>query len=589
MGLVPQTLDQVQGGRCGRQQDRHGRPRQEQLLAFLGQSRQGQVVQAELVEDLLGGADLALAAVDDHEIRHRPAEGLLGAFVAVLRPPEAAPEDLLVGGEVVGSLDGPDLEPAIFARPRPALLEHHHAPDRVRALDVRDVVALDPERRPGEPQRLGQLLEGAQGLALVGHPAGLLAGERLAGIAGGEGHELALLAALGHGQPRRAAPPGRQERLEVGGVGQERGDQHGRRDRGRPGVELEEERRQDLLVGRLAGRVQEEDVAADHLAAADREQLDRRLVVLPGEADEIELGPLEGGHLLALHRPLDRPDLVAHGRRAFVIGPLGRGLHVDGEGLDDRFLAALEEQLDLVDLAAVLGLRDGLDAGALAALDVVEEARSGEGPLAVLDVDRAGPEREEAPDEVHGLVDGAGRRIRPEIAAAVLDELAGPLDAREVVRLRDLDVGVALVVLEPDVEARPVALDQVGFEEEGLADRIGDRVLDVLDLLDDRPDPVDLAGRRRLLPVAPDAAAEARRLADVDHIAARVAHQVDAGPVGQLVEGRLELGGHAPMLGHPANGRGGRSPRWVVSGGRPGGAPATRPSGSGRRGFGPRA
>ena len=169
---------------------------------------------------------------------------------------------------------------------------------------------------------------------------------------------------------------------------------------------------------------------------------------------------------------------------------------------------------------------------------------------AVLDVDRAGPEREQPADHVHRLVDARRRRVRPEVAAAVVDQLARPLDAREVVAEGDLDVRVALVVLEPDVEARPVALDQVGLEEQRLRDRIGLGDLDVGDAVDDAPDAVDLAGR------APASASTSRTrlrrlcaLPTYSDVAAGVLHEVDAGLVGQLGEGGREFGGHPPMLG----------------------------------------
>ena len=204
--------------------------------------------------------------------------------------------------------------------------------------------------------------------------------------------------------------------------------------------------------------------------------------------------PGEGGHLLVLHRPLDRPHLVPHRGRPLVVGSPGGRLHLAAQLADERLLAALEEELDLGDVGAVGLLRDGLDAGALAALDVVEQAGPAQGPLALPDVDRAGAEREEAPDQVHRLVDAAGRGVRAEVAAAVADELAGALDAREVVAQGDPDVGVALVVLEADVEARLVALDEVGLEEERLGDRVGERVLEVGDVVDHLANPMDLAG-----------------------------------------------------------------------------------------------
>ena len=243
-------------------------------------------------------------------------------------------------------------------------------------------------------------------------------------------------------------------------------------------------------------------------------------------------------------------------------------LHLALERPDDALLAAFEERLDLDDVLPVRRFGDGLDARALAALDVVEEAGPLEGALALPDVDGAGPEREEPPDQVHRLVDGAGRRVRPEVAAAVVDELAGPLDTREVVGQRDLDVRVALVVLEADVEARLEALDEVDLEEQRLADRVGHRVLDVRDPVDDGPDPVALGRAALLLPVAADAVAQALGLADVEDVAAAVLHEVDAGAVGQVLEGRLEGGGHNRIVGGAAARARRRSWRRAVVGAR---------------------
>ena len=76
--------------------------------------------------------------------------------------------------------------------------------------------------RPGRPG-CGELFECGQGLALVGQPAGLLASERLGGVALGQAEQVTLLAALRRAQVDRPAALLDEERLEVLTVG------HGRR------------------------------------------------------------------------------------------------------------------------------------------------------------------------------------------------------------------------------------------------------------------------------------------------------------------------------------------------------------------------
>jgi hypothetical protein len=555
--LVADPLHEVERRRRRRQDDRIGPAGHEELLALLGQPGDRDLVEAQLAQDGEIGRQLALAAVDEDQVGQGPAELLRAPLLAGLRPLEPAPQHLGVAGEVVLAGDALDPEAPVGAAARLAVLEDDHAADRLAALDRRDVVALDAQGRARKPEGRRQLLEGDQRLALVGEPARLLPRQEVGRVAGGQLDEAVLLAPLGDLEADAPSPAVGEEGLEVGRLGREGRGEDRRRHRRGPGVVLQDEAGQHLVVGGPGRRLQGVDVAADQLPVADREDLDRRLGVRAGQAEHVELSPGEGGHLLVLHRPLDRPHLVAQDGRPLVLG-LPRGLlHLATQLSHQRRLAALQEELDLGDVGPVGRLPDRLDAGALAALDVVEEARPPEGSLALPDVDRAGPEGEEAADQVHRLVDAARRGVGAEVAAAVGVQLPRPLDAREVLAERDPDVRVALVVLEADVEARLVALDQVGLEEERLRDRVRQRVLDVGDAVDRLADPVHLAvpgSGRLLLPVAAHARAEVLGLADVQHGPARVAHEVDAGPGRQAGERGFELRGHAPMLHRPSSG-----------------------------------
>jgi hypothetical protein len=179
---------------------------------------------------------------------------------------------------------------------------------------------------------------------------------------------------------------------------------------------------------------------------------------------------------------------------------------------------------------------------------VVQQTRPLERPLALVDIDRAGPEREEAPDEVHCLVDAAGRGVRPKIPAAVPGQLSRALDAREVVAQGDLDEGVALVVLEPHIEARLEALDEVRLEEEGLAHVVGQGDLDIDDTVQRGLDPEGHLAGAALLPVGAHATAQALCLADVQDASSGVAHEVDARLVGQVGQDRGELRSHRAIV-----------------------------------------
>ena len=101
MRLVAHALHEIQRAARGWQHDRLGAAGAEELLALLGQARQRQIVQAELVEDLAGGADLSATAVDDDEVRQPPAQLFRGPLGGPQGMAESASQDLLVNGEVV--------------------------------------------------------------------------------------------------------------------------------------------------------------------------------------------------------------------------------------------------------------------------------------------------------------------------------------------------------------------------------------------------------------------------------------------------------------------------------------------------------
>ena len=169
-------------------------------------------------------------------------------------------------------------------------------------------------------------------------------------------------------------------------------------------------------------------------------------------------------------------------------GPLelelvGRLPHRGLEPLDDRVGVALEELEELVDQLVVALLVDLADARARALLDVEQQARPAELLVALELVVGAGAHRERAQQQVEGLADRVGVGVGPEVADALAPRAPHHPRPGPLVVDRDGEERVALVVDQPDVEPRPVLLDEGVLEHERL-DVVAD--LDPLDGLGGR-------------------------------------------------------------------------------------------------------
>ena len=191
-----------------------------------------------------GRVDLRRAAVDHDQVaaayanlRGRPVSGSIAGLSGVGR---RRPQ--LAGGSAgacryranrrrstsrdratTSSVAPRDDEPAVLALAGQAVLEDDHAGHHVGALDLRHVVALDPQRGRRQAERLGDLLQRLAARGEVAGPAQLVLGQRLrrrcgrrspsapscrraAGPAGAPGCRAARTATRPARRRRRAAP-----------------------------------------------------------------------------------------------------------------------------------------------------------------------------------------------------------------------------------------------------------------------------------------------------------------------------------------------------------------------------------------------
>ena len=106
-------------------------------------------------------------------------------------------------------------------------------------------------------------------------------------------------------------------------------------------------------------------------------------------------------------------------------------------------------------------------------------------PVIVFVQERQG---EELLHDVERAAHRARGGVGPEVARAVLLDAAGDRDARPVVLHVDLEVGVVLVVLEPDVVGGLVALDERRLQQQRVGLGSGHDVVEGDDLIDERVD-----------------------------------------------------------------------------------------------------
>src|SRR5947208_10452411 len=155
MGLVTHALQQLQAGAAPRQAQAVRSPGEKHLLLPFREADDRQLVAAHAARGLERGAELSLAAVDDHEV----GEGLL-----LLEATPQEPGDYLVHGrEVVLLARTFDPEAAVLGLLGTAGLEPHERADGVAPLVRRDVDAHQRARHRGGSQVTPQVVYGIGG------------------------------------------------------------------------------------------------------------------------------------------------------------------------------------------------------------------------------------------------------------------------------------------------------------------------------------------------------------------------------------------------------------------------------------------
>ena len=270
----------------------------------------------------------------------------------------------------------------------------------------------------------------------------------------------------------RASPARRQPRLEerarpTGSVGTSTRGGH----LGALHVELFQERRHQAGAIEVLDAVDDPPAATEHTAAPDEEHLERRLEVVLGERDHVEVLGRRQHHLLRLEGPACGEQLVAVPRRLLELLPLGGRAHLLLETPEHRACVATQELRHGVDVRSVrlLGGARGLGhARAGAPADVVVQARPLRTRPLVEEGVRARPHREDTGQGIERVADRPGVPVGPEVPHPLALGAAEHLRARPLLPHGEREVRIGLVVAIADVEPRLVLLDEVVLQQQGV-------------------------------------------------------------------------------------------------------------------------
>ena len=479
-----------------------------------------------------------LSLIRSRAVRGRGGSTALQSFVFAYQSLEPPGQNLAHHGVVVAGLSRLvlDVEFPIVRLGEALRARDDHGADGAGPHDVAVVEHLDTAWHAWKPETLGDTFQQTALRRAFGEPAS----QRLAGVVECMLDEIRLGAALGQADFDVALCLQRQRLLEQ----RARGELVREQDEARHGlvvVELGDEALQHLLEPERAVGLGKVGAVAPVLPAPEEEHLDAGLAAFlmgredVGLLDAVAVDRLIGRYVRECLQP------VAKARGALELEPVG-GLQHHPLQLGTHGLALAAQEFDgLVNEHGVVGLADLASARRRAALDLVQQTRPG---AAVEHTIGAGAQQKRTLQRVDRAVDGAGRGERPEEVALAAAGATMLQDLRRLVIAPDENEGERLVVAHQHVEARPEALDQIGFEQQRLGLGADRDELHRRRRQDHARDAIRMAANTSIVR---DAGLQIARLADVDHRAVGIDHAIHArcrGEVSQIAGNHVRTGTH---------------------------------------------
>ena len=274
-------------------------------------------------------------------------------------------------------------------------------------------------------------------------------------------------------------------------------------------------------------------IPPDQPSAADKEDLDDRILSVLGHGQDIFILPVRLVDLLLLGNLQHALPQIPVRRRVFKVQFLRRFLHLFLQHLQNRGIIAIQEIKGPVHIFPVGLLPDLPLARRIALPDLVIQA----GPF-LSDIPRensaAVPDLIKLPQKINGIADCPGALERSEISGFVFFHLPRELNPGIFLLHGDTDIGISLVIFQKGIVLGPVLLDQVVLQDQGFQLGIRYDVFKAGNLLHHALDlrtPPDLSDK-----ILMHSAFEIDRLPHIDDRVLCVMHDVYAGAVGKLLQ-----------------------------------------------------
>ena len=296
---------------------------------------------------------------------------------------------------------------------------------------------------------------------------------------------------------------------------------------------------QQLLLGLFEAFLILERERLVHATVGDVQIIDVGRALVFGNGEHVDVVQHGTDHFATRAIGFYQLILLFHSLRFLEAHFGGQRLHLRHQGRAYLARVSLEDFLHLGDAFHIFLMRLGSDAGTFAVLDVIFQAHLELARPNVLRRERqvAGAQLIEAFDEFQHGVHGRDVAVRAVIGRAVPDNLPRA-EYAGIILVRHADGRVGLVVLQENVVARLVFLDEVVLQQEGVFFRLDHNVAYVGNLAHEH---ACLARRVLLAEIGIDAPLQILCLTDVDDDPVLVQVLVDAGAVGQVLHDAAQV------------------------------------------------